>query len=172
MSDWTIVAETVKAKVAQGGLVARSVAGLPFLLACGMEVAFVPPVLDAPRRGTVASVTDAGKGAHLVTFDSVPDADTAAALVGCKLLVRRADLPELALDERGDTVVGYTVRSASDGVIGTVSGIIDNPGQSLLAVARADGGEALIPIVEEFVLDVDDAARTIAVDVPSGLLEL
>ena len=53
MGAWVRVAEFTKAKHLKGGLVARSVAGLPFLLEEGLFCAFVPPVIDVPRQGTV-----------------------------------------------------------------------------------------------------------------------
>ena len=64
------VAELSKTKTLTGGLVARCAPGLPFLLEEGMEVAFVPPRHDAPRRARVLSVQDAGRDAFLVTFEA------------------------------------------------------------------------------------------------------
>ena len=49
MRAWTDVAVLARTKNLQGGFVAQSAAGLPFLLSEGLEVAFVPPVSDAPR---------------------------------------------------------------------------------------------------------------------------
>ena len=66
-----------------------------------MEVAFVPPRHDAPRRARVLSVQDAGRDAFLVTFEGVDSIDIAELLVGCSCLVRRADLPESALAAEG-----------------------------------------------------------------------
>lgn len=71
MRTWANVAELSKTKTLTGGLVARCAPGLPFLLEEGMEVAFVPPRHDAPRRARVLSVQDAGRDAFLVTFEGV-----------------------------------------------------------------------------------------------------
>ena len=71
----------------------RATAGLPFLLEEGMEVAFVPPVLDVPRRATVSAIEEQGLDL-IVFFEGVEDRSTAEALAGCHCLVRRADLPE------------------------------------------------------------------------------
>lgn len=173
MRTWANVAELAKPKNLTGGLVARSAPGLPFLLEEGMEVAFVPPQHDAPRRARVASVQDAGKGGYLVTFEGVDSIDVAERLAGCRCLVRRADLPEDALAAEADTLVGFEVHDARAGLVGTVASVVENPGQFLLSVERPDGGEeVLVPLVDALVRGLDENARRIDVDVPDGLLEL
>ena len=98
MRAWTDVAVLARTKNLQGGFVAQSAAGLPFLLSEGLEVAFVPPVSDAPRRARVTTVSAIDDRTAVVAFDAVEGIDAAEALVGCHCLVRRADLPEGALD--------------------------------------------------------------------------
>ena len=88
MGAWVRVAEFTKAKHLKGGLVARSVAGLPFLLEEGLFCAFVPPVIDVPRQGTVVEGRPEARGGATVFFDTVVDANQAAALVGCYVLAR------------------------------------------------------------------------------------
>ena len=115
MRTWANVAELSKTKTLTGGLVARCAPGLPFLLEEGMEVAFVPPRHDAPRRARVLSVQDAGRDAFLVTFEGVDSIDVAELLVGCSCLVRRADLPESALAAEADGLEGFEVHDAPTG---------------------------------------------------------
>lgn len=174
MRSWADVAELTKAKSLEGGLVARCAPGLPFLLREGMEVAFVPPVLDAPRRARVRSVQARGEDAAVVAFDAVGDIRTAEMLVGCHILVRRADLPAGALEAAVGEWDGWEVHDARAGRLGTVAGIRLLPGQELLEVeADAAGARTiLIPLVDEFVAGVDPDARRIDVDVPDGLLDL
>lgn len=192
MRAWVGVAELVKTKTLKGGLVARCVPGLPFLLSCGLEVAFVPPQHDAPRRARVASVQDDGKGSYLVEFEGVRDITTAEMLVGCRCLARRADLPESALCVESDTLVGYEVFDAKQGFVGVVEEILENPGQVLLSVAQerealqpsgctdcqtspapdTDKRATLIPLVDAFIVAIDDEASRIDMDLPDGLLDL
>lgn len=171
MRAWTHVADLAKPKNLNGALVARSVAGVPFLLFEGLEVAFVPPVLDAPRRGTVVEVRPAGDGAYVVRFDTVSTAEHAHALAGCSCLARRADLPEDIEEDAPGLLLGYVVVDGACGEIGTVADVIENPGQWLLSV-EGPHGEVLVPFVEPIVCGIDDAARVVEVDLPAGLLEL
>ncbi len=172
MGAWVRVVEFTKAKHVKGGLVARSVAGLPFLLEEGMHCAFVPPVIDVPREGTICDMRDDAKGV-VVFFDTVTDANTADALVGCSVLVRRADLPEGVLELEEGGIEGFDVVDAKCGLIGTAVSINEMPGQHLLEVAREGSDKTvLIPVVDEFLEGVDEADRCIFVNLPDGLLDL
>lgn len=173
MGAWVRVAEFTKAKHLKGGLVARSVAGLPFLLEEGLFCAFVPPVIDVPRQGTVVEVRPEARGGATVFFDTVVDANQADALVGCYVLARREDLPDDVLELQEGGIEGFTVVDAEAGIIGTAVAINEMPGQHLLEVARAGHeGTVLIPVVDEFLEGVDEQTRCIYVNVPQGLLDL
>ena len=172
MRAWANVAELAKPKNLAGGLVARSAPGLPFLLREGLEVAFVPPQLDAPRRARVASVREQAKGTFLVTFEGVDSIEVAERLAGCCCLVRRADLPQDALAPSSTGLEGFEVRDARAGHVGFVAGVEEGPGQTLLCVERPDGRTSLVPLVDALVADIDEDARRIDVDVPDGLLDL
>ena len=172
MGAWVRVAEFTKAKHVKGGLVARSVAGLPFLLEEGISAAFVPPVIDVPRNGTVTEVHPDPKGGCVVFFDTVTDANTADALVGCYALVRREDLPDDVLELQEGGIEGFTVVDAEAGAIGTAVSIHEMPGQHLLEVERENGKTVLIPVVDEFLEGLDEEERCIYVNLPEGLLDL
>ena len=178
MREWADVAWLATAKNLDGGLVVRSASGLPFLLEEGAEVAFVPPVLDRPRRAQVEGIRPRDDASAVVWFSDVEDIDTAKALVGCHVLMKRADLPELARAQaaaHSDAALGWEVHDAKAGLLGTLLRVDDNPGQSLLVVARADGDEGhplLIPLVDEFLVRIDEEDCRIDVDVPAGLLSL
>ena len=53
--------------------------------------------------------------------------------------------------------------------IGTCTGIEPIPGNPCLYVKLADGREPLIPLHEDFVASIDEASRTLSLDLPEGL---
>ena len=172
MHAWARVAEIVKTKTLDGGLVLRSSNGLPFLLEEGMEVAFVPPQTDCPRSARVCSVQKAKDAAYVVSFDTVEDIGTARALVGCSCLVMRDVLPLLGYDAaRERPLEGFRVFDKRFGFLGTVEEVLDNPGQKLISVI-GESGSLLIPFVDEFVKEVDEGASQVCVEVSSSLLDL
>lgn len=173
---WADVAELIATQGLKGRFVARSVRGLPFLLHEGMRVSFVPPTLDGPRHVRVKSVQHTGQGDYLVEFKGVKGRDDAELVVGSHCLVSCDELPD-GFDGMGaaatDRLVGYEVFDAIAGHIGTVVDITPMPTQDLLVIKRAEGeGEALVPFVDEFLVECDDAARELHLDLPSGLLDL
>lgn len=173
MRAWADIAELTNTKNLNGGLVVRCAPGLPFILEEGMEVALVPPVLDAPRFVTVESAQPSGLDGGLVWFREIESVSVAEMVVGCHCLVRRESLPEhtVMIDDRLD-VAGWPVVDCALGTLGTVSSIQEMPGQLMLVVERADGSELLIPLVDEFLDAVDEDAQQLVVNVPAGLLDL
>ncbi len=112
-------------------------------------------------------------GRLLVQFAGVTDRTRAETLRGVRLLAevdereRPAD-PDEYYDHQ---LTGLAVRTTDGADVGEVVDVVHLPGQDLLAVRRADGGEVLIPFVQAIVPTVDLAERTIVVEPPPGLLD-
>ena len=173
MRTWKDVATLVKTKNLNGRFVARTAADLPLLLEEGMEVALVPPQTDLPRSGVVDYVCELADGSFEIGFDSVKDETSAHGLVGSHCLVRRSCIQDQLDAEVSASWSGWRVVDVSGHAVGEVVEIIDNPGQSLLVVNRgAELPEAFIPLVDAFIVSVDENEREIVVDVPDGLLTL
>ena len=173
MRTWKDVATLVKTKNLKGRFVARPAADLPFILEEGMEVAFVPPQTDVVRSGVVEFTRELADDSFEIGFDSVQDETTAHALVGCHCLVRRDDIQDLLDEVQQASWSGWRVVRVDASLIGEVADIIENPGQLLLEVTRGDDlPAAYIPVVDDFIVDVDDEACEITVDVPESLLTL
>lgn len=174
MRGWVQIAYLAKTKNLGGGLVARGAAGLPSLLYDGLEVALVPPQLDAPRAVRVTSVAECAENEALVTFDGVNDLTMAERIVGCGCLVRE-DAVDLSLLEEAEGLPdwnGWRVEDVRAGHIGEVASLDDRAMQPLLVVRTADGRDVLVPLVDEFVEEVDERARLIRLSCPNGLLDL
>ncbi len=121
------------------------------------------------------------QGRLLVTFAGVTDCDAATGLRGVRLLaeVSAGDRAGAGGADDGDAdefhdfqLEGLAVRTVEGAEIGEVARVLHHPGQELLAVRLAAGGEALVPFVSAIVPRVDLAAGVLVVDPPGGLLEL
>lgn len=174
MREWIDIAELAHTKNLNGGLVARSAAGLPLLLSEGMELALVPPVLDAPRRVTVESLRFRDDFEAVVFFEQVKDAEVAEALVGCHCLARRDELDLDSFEDESEylTWEGWRVFDRTQGFVGEVDCIEDRPLQPLMVVSREGKPDALIPLVEEFIVEIDEEEQCILMDLAPGLLDL
>ena len=65
---------------------------------------------------------------------------------------------------------GFLVVAEVLGDIGTISDVREMPAQDLLVVT-APGGEVLVPFVEDFIVEFDDAERVLYMDLPDGLVD-
>lgn len=173
MTEWRDIARITGKHGSKGRLVVSHSANLPFLCEEGIELAIVPPRLDAPRRVHLRSVQETGSRFAQISFEEVDSIRVAEALVGCHLLVDARALP----DDVGivpDDLIGLEVRDTRAGRIGCVSEVIDNGCQQLIVVKTEDAAgtvrETMIPLVEDIVESID--AHEIAVSCPKGLLEL
>lgn len=84
-----------------------------------------------------------------------------------------------SLSELGDTaedteenvpLIGFDVL-AKEGPVGVVTEILDSPAHPILVIRRTDGGELLLPQVDEFVRRIDHRRRRIHVRLIEGLTD-
>ena len=143
---------------------------------------------DAARWSNVAEVWLQRGGAEAQRFDvqhertyrdrwvlklkGIDDPDTAARWRGAAVAVTLDHAP--ALDEYEHwhaALVGMEVL-AGDASIGRVRDIQPTAGADLLVVQANDGGELLIPLHRDIVVDVDERSKRLRIAPPDGLLEL
>lgn len=121
------------------------------------------PVIAAQRSG----------GCAVFALEGVDTGEAARELVGARVFVPRADLPPLEAGEHYVAdLVGCEVVASGTGIVGTVAEVIAGPAHDWLAICR-DGRkeEALLPLVSEFVREVDAVGRRIVVTPPEGWLD-
>lgn len=68
-------------------------------------------------------------------------------------------------------VIGFTIEDKNFGEVGLIKSINDSTLQALFEVDR-HGTEILIPMNDEFILNVDRENKTILVETPEGLIDL
>jgi 16S rRNA processing protein RimM len=122
---------------------------------------------------TVAQARD-HSGKLVVSFAGYADRTAAETLRGVRLVIDSADVPPSDdPDEFNDhELVGLPVVLGDGSALGSVTEVVHGPAGDLLAVARPEGGEALIPFIREFVPEVDVRGGRILVTPPEGLLDL
>ena len=187
MQGWLDIAAIVDVTDFNGSFAVKSAPGLPFLLREGMCASLVPPVLDMPRNVQVSSVSGVGYSSARVRFSEVGSSCDTEKLRGCHILVKREDVEDAfreaelpggleALTDADilsiDELAGWRLLDENGSVLGEVSGIEQNPAHLILKLTKAEGGEALIPLVDEFILEAESEERSITVRLPKGLLDI
>lgn len=111
------------------------------------------------------------KGHMLVYLSGVECREAAEALKGSYLLVEACDAALLGEDEYwAHEMEGMVVRDAAGAKLGVVSEVILGAAQDLLVVRDPGGEEFRIPMVKEFVKEVDTTGREIVVEVIEGMV--
>ncbi|MEM1270245.1 MAG: ribosome maturation factor RimM [Bacteroidota bacterium] len=106
----------------------------------------------------------------LLKLAGVTDIDAADALRKKSVFAVESDLP-LDDDEYFiHDLIGLRVETVDGEDLGVVSDIVDNPAHEILLVRRPNGAESLIPVVDEFIADLDFDAEVIRLDLPEGLV--
>ena len=120
-------------------------------------------------------VSHAGGHDWLVAFSGVKNLDVAEGLVGSHIVVNRADLPE-GFEEGAsyatERIVGFVVEDETYGEVGEIVEVREMPTQFLIVVEDAEGEQVLIPFVEDFLVEIDEAEGVIYMDLPEGLIDL
>ncbi len=103
--------------------------------------------------------------------DSISDAEQLRGADVCIPLRERRTLPDG--EYYHSDLVGCEVVDATTGrVVGRVERWNDAGGNGILQVAKADGGELLLPFRNQICVEIDVERKRIGVELPAGLLEL
>jgi 16S rRNA processing protein RimM len=108
----------------------------------------------------------------LVKFMDDDNTDEAFSFTGCEVYIPSGLIPRQKRTKLFSfEIEGYRVIDVNHGETGIVSAILELPQQSLLSV-DSNGKEILLPIVEDFIKEVDRRNRIIYTEAPEGLIEL
>ena len=114
----------------------------------------------------IESFVKRGSSRALVRLTGVKNLRDADELAG-KLVA----VDYFADEEDGEDFIGWTIFNQDGEQIGEVVDYEDIPGNLCLVVDTKEG-QALLPFHEDLVLSLDEASKTLTMEVPSGLLHL
>jgi 16S rRNA processing protein RimM len=120
------------------------------------------PASQGPVKITAVRPQGAG---FVAKWNGCEDPEAAQALKGWRVAVSRSRFPPLAKGEfYWVDLIGAQAVNRSGLVLGTVSGLRNNGAHDLLEIERAQGSQLLIPVVADYVDEIDVPGRTIRVD--------
>lgn len=153
----------------QGAVVLRQIIDNTKWLQKG-DVLFIEMKRDSFIPYFVEAAKAANDAEYIVTLDDVADVETARQLVGKTAYVKEEVLQTAKVDSPL-LYIGFNLVDKQKGSIGTIDDVMLMGGQWLARLV-IDGKEALVPLAEEMILDVNMKNRFIRVDLPDGLLEI
>ena len=122
----------------------------------------------------VAQLRNKNHEEAIVKFDYVDNQQDARRLVAKQIYIDRESLQS---DDEDDEIqigvlVGYECFTADGGKIGTITDIDEQNGTNPLFVVERADNELLIPIVDEWITEIDEDKKRIFFDLPEGLIDL
>lgn len=107
-----------------------------------------------------------------IKFEDVDTEEDADALIKSNLYLPLELLPALeGVKFYFHEVIGFTVKDKNFGDVGIIKSINDSTAQALFEIDR-NGIEILIPMNDEFIVNVIREQKTIEVNTPDGLIDL
>jgi len=111
------------------------------------------------------------KNKLLVKFEDLSP-EEAEKLVNRSVWLPLSTLPELEDDAfYYHEIIGYKVIDSRKGEIGSIKNVNDSGIQALFEI-DCDGKQILIPVVDDWILEVNKDEKFIRIDTPDGLIEL
>ncbi|WP_255955442.1 ribosome maturation factor RimM [Streptomyces odontomachi] len=132
--------------------------------------------LQTDPPGTGPLTIESGRvhsGRLLLRFTGVHDRNAAEALRNTLLItdVDPDETPEEPDEYYDHQLVDLDVVTRDGIAVGRIAEISHLPSQDLFIVRRPDGGEVMIPFVEEIVTEIDLAEQRAVIDPPPGLID-
>jgi 16S rRNA processing protein RimM len=161
------IGKVLRVHGSDGEVTVRLDRDLPLSGLLGIDVWAVPPGSRGAVALRLAGLRDSPKGS-VVRFEQVETRSEALDLVGRWLLATASALPERTTSVAD--LLQYDVTDTVRGALGLVTDVIETGANDVLVV-EGPYGEVLVPVIDDVIVGVDEAARTIVVRLLEGLLE-
>jgi 16S rRNA processing protein RimM len=119
----------------------------------------------------IADLEYPGAGILRLKFEGYESVQKVQEFTGCRVFLTSSETHKYP-SERPGNLKGFKIHSADNKSLGTVIGIIENPGQILLNIDNGYGREILIPLHEDLIIAVDKKKKIIKMNIPEGLMDL
>ena len=107
----------------------------------------------------------------LVKFEDI-EGDEVDRLINRSLYLPLTTLPKLeGTSFYYHEIIGFTIYDQTNTEIGIIKAVNDSAAQAYFEV-DVDGKEILIPMIDQWILEVDRENKAILVEIPDGLLEI
>lgn len=109
----------------------------------------------------------------IVQFEEITSPEQARAYNGKELMLDAKTVAQFFKPDSADFLflAGFDLLNAKNDKVGVVDDVVETVMQVFLQI-KTETGEALIPLTEDWVLDINKKAKTIQMDFPEELLHL
>jgi 16S rRNA processing protein RimM len=104
-------------------------------------------------------------------FEGYNSIEKVSEFTGCKVFLTTG-IPDDNQTEDTKNLIGYKVLIQGDKLLGSITEVIQNPGQWLLNIISTKKKDILIPFHEHFIVSIDKKKKSIVMTIPEGLIEI
>ncbi len=108
----------------------------------------------------------------IIKFDDYDSKEEGQKLIKCMLFLPNVMMPE---PEEGEVnhhqLVGYAMLDPAGKPLGAIEAIDEYPAQLIIRTTH-QGREVLIPMADDFVVQIDHEAKTVTLNLPEGYIDL
>jgi 16S rRNA processing protein RimM len=112
-----------------------------------------------------------GAGILIAKFEGYNSSDVIKEITGCEVFLETDRYKKYSV-ENISGLQGFRFYDKKNKITGTVKEIIENPGQLLLNIITEKNNSILIPFHPDLIISLDEANKTIRMDIPDGLAEI
>lgn len=136
-----------------------------------METVFLE-IEGLPVPFFILEYSERGPDALLISLEDIKSEESARELSNCKVYLHSncIEAAESSLHNM-NTMIGFEVIDENHGKLGVLVEILEISSNSLLKIG-AGKKEILVPLNNQFILNIDSIKKTISVHTPEGLLDI
>lgn len=124
----------------------------------------------------ISSVRSKTADTDLITIDGVDSEEKARSFSMRQFYLLNSDVESESIDfEEGfyaSDLIGFTVTDKEAGTIGRITDVNDSTENVLFIISTDDRSEILLPVADEFIIEVDPESKTVETSYPAEIIEL
>lgn len=120
----------------------------------------------------ISNYSERSRDTLVLTVDDIERGETAKDLIDCKVYLKSSQL-ELSenIVPKPNLFIGYTVIDKQEGKLGIIQDVLDIDKNPLLRILN-NKKEILLPLHEDFILNIDARNMVLHVEAPEGLIDI
>ncbi|MDZ7738153.1 MAG: ribosome maturation factor RimM [Bacteroidales bacterium] len=136
-----------------------------------MEWVFIE-IDEKPVPFLISSLTENASGNIILKLEGYDSPEAMTEFIGCPVFIEQVSedkenelSPYLILE-------GYKIFGSDSKLLGVVTKVMSLPMQYMLVLEGEDGDELLIPLNEEWILEINREQESIYMDLPDGIIQI
>lgn len=171
-TKYLLVGRIVKPHGIRGEVAVKSLTERPDLRFWPGSKLYIGADDSSLQKVVIGSVRPFKKG-YLVVFENFVDRNEAEKIRGWSVYILRRDAakPEKNAFYHHE-LIGLTIEDNNGNELGRVCAILELEAYDLLEVERSGGSNYYIPVVDEFIHEMDPVAGRVRASLPDGLMDV